>query len=445
MADNNENFQDPLNNAPQPPAAANANANANVTFALTPARINNDDVIDYSTKEGRSIWIGATKPLTDQKFDCTADGLRVILKLLDSRSAQYGWNDSVLFIPDVPGQPAGDGKDFIKYHGTFTYEFLKQVAETYIDQECRAAQDSMQLYSCLEATLSTVGLSKVTLRESEYTVRGIKSGVLFLKTIIQTSVIDTNATTHSIRNALNSLDTYLATVDYDIEKLNQHVKTQLEALRARGQETHDLLNNLFKAYRSVKDENFAQYIQLKESSYEEGSINLEPETLMHLAETRFKILKEKGTWNAPSASEEKIVALQAKLNKLMNQNKKTGKETKRDNKKQKGKQSDKSGRKRYEPEPWMYKPPKDNDPKEKQYNGKTWHWCKNHEKWVTHRPEDCKGKGTDKPNKNKSAKSESKRENDIKNKKVSFDKNDPKLVRATAAIAQYSEESSDEE
>jgi len=36
-------------------------------------------------------------------------------------------------------------------------------------------------------------------------------------------------------------------------KFNEHVKDLMDSLYARGQTTEDLLANLFKAYKAVKD------------------------------------------------------------------------------------------------------------------------------------------------------------------------------------------------
>ena len=57
---------------------------------------------------------------------------------------------------------------------------------------------------------------------------------------------------------------------------------------------------------------------------------------MELADNCFKVLKQKGLWNAPSAKEEKILALEAKIQKLERQAK-TKKVDKGTFKKEKGK------------------------------------------------------------------------------------------------------------
>ena len=71
--------------------------------------------------------------------------------------------------------------------------------------------------------------------------------------MIQKSVINTRTTaTHLIEN-LNNLDTYIYTVDSDIERLNQYVKVYVDVLKARGDRTDDLMINLFKDYQVAPD------------------------------------------------------------------------------------------------------------------------------------------------------------------------------------------------
>jgi hypothetical protein len=128
-----------------------------------------------------------------------------------------------------------------------------------VNTQTRAAQDSMQMYICLQDSLSEVGRNKVTLLKSEYTAGGddrVISGILFLKTIVRESHIDTNATVTTIRKQSINLPRYMLEVICHVEKLNLHTQLLLEALCAQGETTNDLLNNLFRAYKTVKDQEF---------------------------------------------------------------------------------------------------------------------------------------------------------------------------------------------
>ena len=412
-------------------AAQPGGANA-IRFAHTPATAT-DDIIDYSTKEGKSIWKAATEPLSSELFDCTPDGLRYFLKRLQQRSWECGWENSILSIPTDPLDPLGETVEFIANYGTISMEQLRANARQYVTTQTRVAQDSTQLYTCLMNSLSTVGWSKVTLQEEEYTINSMKVGILLLKVIIRVSAIDTNATVMSIRSQLGNIDTYIATVNYDITKTNERVNTLLEALSTRGETTHDMLSNLFRAYRTVKDKQFLRYIEQKESDYEEGILELTPTKLMLLAENKFKTLKEKSQWQAPSEEEEKIVALEAEVKALRNQTK-----PRRDNKeggnkgynnhskgKAKSKVKPKSGDKEFG---WKSKAPKEGEPKTKTVGDTKWHFCEKHKRWTLHTTEECKGHGLKKGE---------------HGDKGSTKPTNPKLVRAQEATLRFAERDGD--
>ena len=40
---------------------------------------------------------------------------------------------------------------------------------------------------------------------------------------------------------------------------------------------------------------------------------------------------------------------------------------------------------------WKKVEPAEGEPKQKQFNGKTYHWCPNHQQWTIHTPEECRG------------------------------------------------------
>jgi hypothetical protein len=81
-------------------------------------------------------------------------------------------------------------------------------------------------------------------------------------------------------------------LNLDFEKFNEHVIKLLEKLSARGEETQDLLVNLFKGYKQCKDPEFVDYIKKKEDFYEEGG-DVTYQHLMDWALNKFKARKEK--------------------------------------------------------------------------------------------------------------------------------------------------------
>jgi hypothetical protein len=171
----------------------------------------------------------------------------------------------------------------------------------------------------------------------------------------------------------------------NITEFNEYVKTQRVSLEARGETTLDLLVNLFKGYKAAGDDRFVNYIKMKEDDYNKG-LDISPDVLMELAESKYKTLVETGKWKEQSAADCKIVALTAQLNDLKVKPKETpaAAATKRPKDKKKGDEntSDK----------WFLTPPKEGEPPKQQKGGKDWWWCPNHAekgKWVHHDPKDC--------------------------------------------------------
>ena len=73
------------------------------------------------------------------------------------------------------------------------------------------------------------------------------NGALYLKTIIGLAHIDTRATTAHIKQSLGKLLARIAELDYNISEFNDYIKIQRSALMSRGEESTNLLVNLFKA------------------------------------------------------------------------------------------------------------------------------------------------------------------------------------------------------
>ena len=94
--------------------------------------------------------------------------------------------------------------------------------------------------------------------KKDYCIRDKPSGNLLLKVLIRESYLDTNATTSGIRRKLANIHNYLPTVGHEISLLNMYVKKKVYSLRARGEQTIDLLMNLFKAYVISSDKAFVR-------------------------------------------------------------------------------------------------------------------------------------------------------------------------------------------
>ena len=151
---------------------------------------------------------------------------------------------------------------------------------------------------------------------SQYEVSGQQSGECFLKIIIRASYLDSNATVATMRLNLTNLDEYMTTNGSDIVAFNAYVQSQIDGLAARGEVTSDLLVNLFKGYKMVKDKPFIDYLQTIENGHEDGSAVVDAPHLMLRAVNFYKNRITCKQWEQKSQQEQDVLALEAKVEQL---------------------------------------------------------------------------------------------------------------------------------
>jgi hypothetical protein len=109
------------------------------------------------------------------------------------------------------------------------------------------------------------------------------------------SHVETRAKITSARTRLSSLDQTMRKHVSNIELINNNVIGQVGKLHARGEQTQDLLVNLFKDYKACKDTEFVDCIKKKEDFYgEEGQV--EYLQLMDWALNKFKTRNKSEHW-----------------------------------------------------------------------------------------------------------------------------------------------------
>jgi hypothetical protein len=91
------------------------------------------------------------------------------------------------------------------------------------------------------------------------------------------------------------------TIDSNLELFNQYVNINCAGLQAHGENTDDLIINLFKAYLNVADQHFVKYMKKKKDDYDEGTTVLEPKTLMtYVLNKYYHILVQEYKWKSMS-------------------------------------------------------------------------------------------------------------------------------------------------
>ena len=109
------------------------------------------------------------------------------LNTLSDRATELSWNDpivGIIMIPEDPTNVSTVYKNLITNHGEITLERVPRLEEYYTNEPSRSAQDAGMLYSCLLASLSKVGKTKIMVWEKQYKINGKGSVNLLLKIII---------------------------------------------------------------------------------------------------------------------------------------------------------------------------------------------------------------------------------------------------------------------
>ena len=381
-----------------------------VAFQLSPASLDTS-VIDYSTKEDLRKFERATKALNNV-FDGTSGGMTVFKGDLKQHANNSGWDNGQ---PDsdvisIPGAVATEKFNIITQYSQLTRnQIISWATSNVINKQTRKAQNNANMYQCIYNSISTDLLNQMLLEESRYMVQETPIAALFYKELMNHASVDTQATISLTRQQLASLDVKMVELNSDVSEFNKYVSELKLKLAQHGTKSDDLLINLFRGYKAARDNNFNKFILDLERDYLYGEKDLSADELMSKALTAFQVEKDRDTWGALTEDQQMIVAMQAQIKSLKDTNpkldvKKDGKKRKKKVKKEKEgigrKDDEKKSSKDKKKHAWKLVPPKNNE-KSKKENGKTYHWCTNHNDgkgmWVLHTPAECRLKKEKKP------------------------------------------------
>jgi hypothetical protein len=288
-----------------------------IPFAITPAQAVKG-VLNLTTKAGANIYQEGCKALPSIEFACEEQNLSAFIRLLGYKASSYGWQDVryggiIDIVLEGTSEEPTKTINLLSRYGEVTLAEVQHSVRGYMHEQARACQDEHMLFNTIMNTLTIEAKRKVILYERDYIYEGCMIGTSLLKIVIRESHIDSNAQILALKRSLNQLGTYMVEVKNDITAFNNHVRSQTDALMARGVKASDLLSQLFDGYKECKDETFCRYIQTKLDKYEEGQSNMTSQKLMLMAETKFKTLVASSKWEAPTEQDTQLLALTAEL------------------------------------------------------------------------------------------------------------------------------------
>ena len=367
------------------------------TPSLSPSR--GDDIINYKTTDGLKTYKRATEALKD-KYDGKSMGLAVFRMQLLGRAKSEGWmNQSSADIINIPqdGIDKSNGTiNVLKEQSRISNNTIKLWARTKLlgkPSVDRSDQNNENMGLCIIASLSKKRLAAIYLKESMYTVDGIVIAPLLYKVIMDGAELDTMVTSAIIRQELQELDVKIIELNSNITDFVEWVNANIKKLESRGESATegDLIMNIFKSLKVVKDNFFRQNFTTFEYDWLSGRKQLTSESLLNPAETYYKVKVQSKSWGALSKEEEELIAMKAVF-KDLNLRLDAEKNKKNLRNKNSSRTKDKSlsqGKK-------IPKCKLENNKNEKKMkkDGKTYFWCKGHNdnkgQWVLHHPSKCK-------------------------------------------------------
>ena len=160
--------------------------------------------------------------------------------------------------------------------------------------ESRAKQNNSMMAVCLGKSLTAEAQARLLTYCNEYTFDGVEYAPLMYKIIMRLATIDTVTTTQVLRDNLNNLGVFAATVNGDINKINGEFDKNFTQLLARGASIDDPVGLLSEAYHVVPCYNFKTYIRRYYNDYLDSKlINLTHKALMTSALRKYDWLRMK--------------------------------------------------------------------------------------------------------------------------------------------------------
>ena len=162
----------PAAGAPPPP----------VVFARTPGELDANNIIDYSTREGRTMFKNAISELSEEKYDGKSEGINSFHEKLLRRANEFGWTNGDGDIVTV------NGINSISHYGRVTMDDIRAEAQLYVNNMSRQTQNNEMMYRCIMNSLTEDCRNRLINRPAEYNIQiGNQS---FISAILLHKVLD---------------------------------------------------------------------------------------------------------------------------------------------------------------------------------------------------------------------------------------------------------------
>jgi hypothetical protein len=364
----------------------------NIVFAREPAQANQAGLLNYNDRNDIELHKNGSKALPGDPYDGTK--IQVWLGKVETRGISLGMQNILTF----------NGELITRRYADINRQDVTNTAIAYQVAQGRDAQNASILFNCLSASINDEIRTKVNTEPDRYVLQlpsavpgqtiPVNDGTCFLKAIIDHTYTHTLSNASMAREELSSLDTYMKTIKKsNITKFNLYVKEKIKELEAANEITTDLIVNLFKGYKKANDKPFKDWVKRLQEDYNDRKATFNPNglDLMEKVETYYKDKVRANEWGKLDEDQQTILALKAQLQQNKDsKKKKKGEKDKDKESKKRGRDKENKENEPYEKPAWKLQAPKDSEPKKKDVEGKTYHWCTGHKEWTIHTSASCR-------------------------------------------------------
>ncbi len=184
-------------------AAGGTGAAPLVTFAATPAMVNYQDLINYSTKVGMTIYNEGCEKLTTE-FDMKSSGTLVYTTKLQAKCIKMGWDMSTQQINNCTNT-AGSTINFVHQYGQINAATLQTQCKVFCKNtgtlfQARARQDNTMMSKCIMKMLTPAARVILLPFQGDYEIDNVIYAPLLYKKIMALATINSVATTKTLRS-----------------------------------------------------------------------------------------------------------------------------------------------------------------------------------------------------------------------------------------------------
>jgi hypothetical protein len=192
----------------------------------------------------------------------TTDQTVVFVEAVSCWATAMGWNKGTKQITTFTNR-GGTLVDLIKCYRQIDEATLKIACKRFckageVDAESRAKQNNMMMAICLASSLTAEAQARLLTYRNKYAFNGVEYAPFLYKIIMRLATTDFVATTQTLRENLQNLGVFAATVNGDINKINDKFDRNHSQLLARGATVDDPIGLLFDAYSVVPCHNFKE-------------------------------------------------------------------------------------------------------------------------------------------------------------------------------------------